>query len=165
MSLAIPTKLDQKLVEILDRLVSEGLYASRSEAIRDAVRKLVANQYVSLNRYLQTIAQITTETITSQLDNAITDIILFGSAARGEVTPDSDIDLLILTKNQTPHKIRKTLHEIIYPITLASSTPITTIVLSRQEFTTWTKNKLSFTEEIINEGIQLYGDILAHVRT
>jgi len=165
MSLAIPTKLDQKLVEVLDRLVAEGLYVSRSEAIREAVRKLVANQYVSLNRYLQTIATITSETITSQLGNAITDIILFGSAARSEVTPDSDIDLLILTNQQNLSEIRKRIHEIIYPITLATSTPITTIVITQQEFTTWTKNKLNFTEEIIKEGTQLHGDILTHVRS
>jgi len=165
MSLAIPTKLDQKLVEILDRLVAEGLYVSRSEAIRDAVRKLAANQYVSLNRYLQTIATITSETIIYQLGNAITDIILFGSAARSEVTPDSDIDLLILTKQEKTHDIRKRVHEIIYPISLAASTPITTIVITQKEFTTWTKNKLSFTEEILKEGIQLHGDILTHVRT
>ena len=165
MSLAIPTKLDQKLIEIIDRLVSEGLYVSRSEAIRDAVRKLVANQYVSLDRFLQTIAQITTETLTSQLGNVITDIILFGSAARSEVTPDSDIDLLILTNQQNLSEIRKRIHEIIYPISLAASTPITTIVITQQEFTTWTKNKLSFTEEIIKEGIQLYGEILTHVRS
>jgi len=165
MSLAIPTKLDQKLVEILDRLVAEGLYVSRSEAIRDAVRKLAANQYISLNRYLQTIAQITTETITTQLGNVITDIILFGSAARSEATPESDIDLLILTKQENLHKIRKRTHEIIYPISLASSTPITAIITTKQEFIVWTKNKLSFAQQIQKEGIQLYGEILNHVRS
>ena len=165
MSLAIPTKLDEKLVEVLDRLVSEGFYVSRSEAIREAVRKLVANQYISLHRYLHIIAEIASETITLHLGNVVTDVVLFGSVARGEVTPDSDIDLLVLIKHRKASKVRKRLHEIIYPISLASSTPITSIVMTRQQFTTWTKNKLSFAQEILKHGLQLHGDILSHVRS
>ena len=37
----VPTKLTPKLLEELDETVEEGWYASRSEAIRDAVRELV----------------------------------------------------------------------------------------------------------------------------
>ena len=37
----IPTKLTAKLTHEIDKLVEEGWYASRSEAIRDAVRELV----------------------------------------------------------------------------------------------------------------------------
>lgn len=37
---SVPTKMTKKLLEELDRLVEEGWYASRSEAIRDAVREL-----------------------------------------------------------------------------------------------------------------------------
>jgi len=38
---SVPTKMTKRLLEELDRLVEEGWYASRSEAIRDAVRELV----------------------------------------------------------------------------------------------------------------------------
>ena len=37
----VPTKLTPKLLSELDKTVEEGWYASRSEAIRDAVRELV----------------------------------------------------------------------------------------------------------------------------
>lgn len=37
---SVPAKMTKKLLEELDRLVEEGWYASRSEAIRDAVREL-----------------------------------------------------------------------------------------------------------------------------
>ncbi|KXA95093.1 hypothetical protein AKJ36_01540 [candidate division MSBL1 archaeon SCGC-AAA259I07] len=37
---SVPTKMTKRLLEELDRLVEEGWYASRSEAIRDAVREL-----------------------------------------------------------------------------------------------------------------------------
>ena len=38
---SVPAKMTGKLLQELDRLVKEGWYASRSEAIRDAVRDLV----------------------------------------------------------------------------------------------------------------------------
>lgn len=38
---SFPTKMTKKLLEELDKLVEKGWYASRDEAIRDAVRELV----------------------------------------------------------------------------------------------------------------------------
>ena len=37
----IPAKVTERLVMELDELVKQGWYASRSEAIRDAIRELV----------------------------------------------------------------------------------------------------------------------------
>jgi len=48
MSVAVPTKLEPQLLQDLDRLVDEGLYVGRSEAIRDAVRRLVAERYMTV---------------------------------------------------------------------------------------------------------------------
>jgi len=166
MDLAVPTKLDEKLVEALDRLVSEGFYVSRSEAIREAVRKLTAEQYISIQNFLRTIAEITSETLTSQIGDVVTDVILFGSVARGNVTLDSDIDLLVLIRHEKDSsRTRRKLHEMIYPISLAANTPITFIVTSREEFTAWIKIKYSFAQEIVKEGLQLHGDILNLVRS
>jgi len=165
MGLAVPTKLDEKLVEVLDRLVAEGFYVSRSEAIREAVRKLVAGHYISLQNFLRVIAEIASETLKSNLGNAVTDVVLFGSAARGDVTLDSDIDLLVLIEHEDGFRVRRKLHEIIYPISLASNTPITSIVMTRKEFIAWIKSELSFAQEIVKEGLQLHGDVLSLVRS
>jgi len=165
MELPIPTKLDEKLVKALDRLVSEGFYVSRSEAIREGVRKLVAEQYISMQGFLRIIADVVSETITSQLSDVITDVVLFGSAARGDATLESDIDLLTLIKNEEDSpKVRRKLHEIAYPISLAANTSITFIVMSRGQFAKWVRNKYSFAGEVTRQGIQLYGDLLNVVR-
>jgi len=37
---SVPAKITKRLLGELDRMVAEGWYASRSEAIRDAVRQL-----------------------------------------------------------------------------------------------------------------------------
>lgn len=160
MSLAIPTKLDDKLVRELDRLVSEGFYISRSEAIREAIRRLVAQHYISMQSFLRVIAEIASEVLKSNLADVVTDVVLFGSAARGDATIESDIDLLILIEHKNAFRVRRRAHEIIYPISLVSATPITLIVMNRKEFVKWTKGKLSFAQEIREEGIQLYGDVL-----
>ncbi|MEM2935697.1 MAG: nucleotidyltransferase domain-containing protein [Candidatus Bathyarchaeia archaeon] len=165
MGLAVPTKLEEKLVEALDRLVSEGFYVSRSEAIREAVRRLVAEQYVSLQKFLRVIAEVVSETLTFNLGDQVTDVVLFGSVARGNATLDSDIDLLVLIKHENASKVRRRLHEIVYPISLASSTPVTSIVMNRGEFIEWMKNGLNFAREIEKEGIQLHGDVLSLVRS
>jgi len=166
MDLAVPTKLDMKLVEALDRLVSEGFYVSRSEAIREAVRKLTAEQYMSMQNFLGVIAKIASEVVASLFGDAVTDVVLFGSVSRGDVTLDSDIDLLVLLQSRKDcSRIRRALHERIYPISLASNTPITLVVIAREEFVVWTKSGFSFAQEIVKEGLQLHGDILSHVRS
>ncbi|KXB02454.1 hypothetical protein AKJ44_00235 [candidate division MSBL1 archaeon SCGC-AAA261F17] len=38
---AVPAKMTKKLLGELDRMVEEGWYASRSEAVRDAARELI----------------------------------------------------------------------------------------------------------------------------
>ena len=43
----IPAKLTSKLVAELDALIKEGWYANRSEAIRDAVRKMVERKQLA----------------------------------------------------------------------------------------------------------------------
>jgi len=163
MDLAVPTKLDEKLVRELDRLVSEGFYVSRSEAIRDAIRRLVAEHYISLQNFLRVIAEIASETLKSNLAGVVTDVVLFGSVARGNATLESDIDLLILIEHEDAFRVRRRSHEIVYPISLASATSITLIVMNREEFVEWMKSGLSFAREIREEGIQLYGDVLSLV--
>ncbi len=41
---SVPAKMTKRLIEELHRMVDEGWYASRSEAIRDAVRRLAGRR-------------------------------------------------------------------------------------------------------------------------
>jgi len=165
MDLAIPTKLDEKLVKALDRLVSEGFFVSRSEAIREGVRRLVAEQYISMQGFLRTIAEILSETIASQFGDVVTDIILFGSVSRGAASLESDIDLLVLIRDgEDSSGIGRKLHEKVYYISLIASIPVTFIVMSKGQFVKWVRKKFSFAEEVIKEGIQLHGGMLNIVR-
>jgi len=167
MALPIPTKLEESLVYALDRLVADGLYQSRSEAIRDAVRRLVERNYVSRIRFMRVIAEISALAILREYSDTITDIILYGSVAGGQVSEDSDVDILVLLSSkvhESASQVEIRIHEIVYPIALASGTVITPIVLEKRKFLELSRSKEHFTAEIVRCGISLHGMILDEVR-
>jgi Arc/MetJ-type ribon-helix-helix transcriptional regulator len=47
-TVVLPLRLPRKLVEEIDYLVKAGLYESRSEALRDAVRRLIESRTLLL---------------------------------------------------------------------------------------------------------------------
>ena len=80
-------------------------------------------------------------------------IILFGSHARGEGRPDSDVDLLVVmpvkgSKRKKRLEIRRVLHDVRIP---------KDIVVSRPEEFAWRKNVPGTLERpAVREGIVLY---------
>jgi Arc/MetJ-type ribon-helix-helix transcriptional regulator len=167
MALAIPTKLEAPLVRALDNLVAEGLYQSRSEAIRDAIRGLVERNYISTVRFLTVIAQVSAQLILDEYGEAITDIILYGSVATGRASDDSDIDILVLvsdtmSKNLSQVEIR--IHEIVYPVALSSASVVTPIVLNKNKFLDLFEQGQQFAKEIVKHGVEIKGTTLNELR-
>lgn len=167
MAVPIPTKLDESLVRALDRLVADGLYQSRSEAIRDSVRRLVERSYLGKSRFFRIIAEIATQAILSKYKEIVTDIILYGSVASDQVSEDSDVDILVLfsTKShESPSQVELGIHEITYPMALASGSVITPILLERKRFLELYRKGEHFASEIVRKGISLHGMILYELR-
>ena len=81
-------------------------------------------------------------------------VILFGSKARGEATPQSDIDLLVLLdKERITLSDRQRIGHPLYDIELATHTVITPIIRTRRQ---WQQQTLSpFKINILNESIPL----------
>ena len=167
MGLAIPTKLEAPLVRALDGLVAEGLYQSRSEAIRDAVRRLVERNYISKVRFLRVIAEVSAQLILDEYGDAVTDIILYGSVAAGLVSDDSDVDILVLVSDTTRKNLSQVeirIHEITYAVALSSGSVITPIVLSRKKFMDLAGEGQHFVREIAMYGIEIKGTTLNELR-
>ncbi|HLA04267.1 hypothetical protein A2W45_01230 [Candidatus Curtissbacteria bacterium RIFCSPHIGHO2_12_41_11] len=81
-------------------------------------------------------------------------IILFGSAARGKMTEDSDLDILVIKKTKKSFTDRmRHMRSMI-----RTSTPLDIIVLTPQEAKSLPK-KNSFFAQILEEGKLLYGRI------
>ncbi len=167
MASPIPTKLEKPLIEALDRFVAEGLYQSRSEAIRDAIRRLVESNYLSRNRFLRIVAEISAQTILNAYLDTVTDIILYGSVASGIVTEESDIDILVLLSTKGPRSLGQMevrIHETVYPIALAAGVVITPIALDKREFLNLARAGDHFVEDIIRYGIAIQGATLDELR-
>lgn len=62
----------------------------------------------------------------------LVDLRLFGSKARGDDTPDSDIDVMIELEDFSP-EIRLQIYDIIYEINLENDAFISATIFSRKE--------------------------------
>ena len=79
-------------------------------------------------------------------------VILFGSRARGDVRPDSDVDILVVSdkeKNMPRYKrglqVRVKLSNILIPL-----------FYTHEDFSRWRNVKQSFVSTVIREGLVLY---------
>jgi len=163
----IPARLGKDLVRSLDRLISEGQYVSRSDAVRDAVRMLVQKNWsgpTSPQMY-RIVAEIASATVVERLGHTVTDIVLFGSVASGRQTDESDIDLLILVEGSPPDRTTLNIVDELYTIMLASGTAITPIVYEQNEFRQMFREGIAFAQEVIDKGIPLHGAILDELRS
>lgn len=104
-------------------------------------------------------AMITEETLREIVDRIATAvhpqaIILFGSHARGEAGPDSDLDLMIIAESNEPRierygKVRKLFRGMGIGMDILVYTP--------DEFAQFQSVPGSLTNAILNEGRVLYG--------
>lgn len=80
-------------------------------------------------------------------------IILFGSVARGDDTPDSDIDILIVSP--IVHQIRKEINRIVAEIVVDKQELISTHLMTVKHFNE-TKD-YPFLSNVLNESVILVG--------
>ncbi|HDH45296.1 MAG TPA: nucleotidyltransferase domain-containing protein [Thermococcus sp.] len=65
----------------------------------------------------------------------IREVILYGSHVRGEVTKDSDIDILVLIDNSiNPFDVRRSLSDLLFDILLEKGELISVVVLPESFF-------------------------------
>lgn len=105
------------------------------------------------------------EKVKTELDNivralaatgTVSQIYLFGSYARGEETPDSDIDLCVLTpeKFDSHFRVAGNYRRKILDV---QTMPLDLIAFNQDEFDFHAKRPSSFHHEIAENGVLLYG--------
>ena len=61
-------------------------------------------------------------------------VLLFGSRARNAATPESDWDILVLTKESIPKKLKKTIQAEIFPLSVEVGSFINLLLLQETEW-------------------------------
>jgi len=105
------------------------------------------------------------EKVKTELDNIVntlvdtgivSQIFLFGSYARGEETPDSDIDLCVLTPVTTKHPV-DLIADFRLKIWDVRTMPLDLLAYNQEHFYHSAKRPTSFEHEIAENGVLLYG--------
>lgn len=107
-----------------------------------------------INKILVEYTQQVIETIQDKLCK----IILYGSYARGDFHPNSDLDIMILVKNTSDDETRRIeehLCDLAFEMELKSGYHISAFVKNEEHFITW-QNILPFYMNIKNEGVEIH---------
>ena len=83
----------------------------------------------------------------------VADVILFGSKARGDSDPESDIDLLVLTTRPIEWRERHLIIDTLFEIEIEYGVIISIIINTVQEWQDGIFSVLPIHEEISKEGI------------
>ncbi len=80
-------------------------------------------------------------------------IILFGSRARNEATPESDWDLLVLTPKEITPSFKNTIRDELYLAEIETNQVISSLIQNKND---WKNYQLtSIYKNILNEGVEL----------
>jgi predicted nucleotidyltransferase len=82
----------------------------------------------------------------------VLDIVVYGSKARGDDTPDSDIDVMVRVEDYTP-EIESAIDEAVFEINLAYECFISTVIFGRREIDEGPMGESPLYKRIEEEGI------------
>jgi len=81
--------------------------------------------------------------------------LIFGSYARGEMSPDSDLDVLIIAKNK--EKTQDVLDDLVFSIIRTHSVVVSPVILSKEEFEKQ-KGSKRYIKNALADGVWIQGE-------
>jgi predicted nucleotidyltransferase len=82
----------------------------------------------------------------------VTSVLVYGSKARGDDSPDSDIDVMIVLDDYTP-QIEMTIDEMVYDINLDHDCLISVVIFGRRELEEGPMAESPLYKRIMAEGV------------
>lgn len=107
-----------------------------------------------MSDYIQNLLRQFVGEVVKQLPDQIESFILFGSQARGNSNIDSDIDILVITKEDDWH-LSDSVGAIAYEFLLETGQYISLKVISRAHFDYLKQVDAPFIKNILREGVYL----------
>ncbi len=83
------------------------------------------------------------------------EVILFGSRARGEATPESDYDIIILTDQEATLKKEDIFRGHLYPIELETGAVITVMLITKKDWDSPLQRAMPLFQNIRKDGLIL----------
>ncbi len=94
------------------------------------------------------------ERLVDMLGTDLLSVVLFGSKARGDAEPASDVDIAIIVRGLTP-KIRDEILDRVAELEVEHLLPLSTLVLSADEFERLRRRERRLARDIEREGVPL----------
>ncbi|SHJ51032.1 nucleotidyltransferase domain-containing protein [Pseudobutyrivibrio xylanivorans] len=128
-----------------DRRVKTGNY-------RNWRKKVTVNQQnPSLMRSLHKMCVQLSETYGNTLEK----IVLYGSYARGEETPESDVDIAVILKSGNTEEMHNKMVDIVVDYELDLAVTLSVVPIEYDQYIEWNKT-LPFYKNVEKEGIILW---------
>ncbi len=94
--------------------------------------------------------------VQTELADSLHSVTLFGSVATGHADPDSDIDVLVVLKNDRPQKTMK-VYDVALDIQLQYNVPLAVKVFTQTRWENLSELGTSFIKDIQKHGVLLWG--------
>ncbi len=113
--------------------------------------KLVLEQFLT-NQQCRAIRELKTE-LKKYFD--LYNIVLFGSVARQEADRESDMDLLIIIREEATHLVRNKISDMVFEVNLKHDTNISIVVLEKTKWDNGVMHITPFYKEIERDGVYI----------
>jgi len=110
-----------------------------------------------LSHPLSSIVQDTRNALINRLSAGIALLILYGSEARGEASPDSDVDMMIVIRQDDP-RIKDAVRDVVYDIMWRRDFDrlVSLYVLPLDQYEAQRRQGFSFIRSVQREGVVLW---------
>jgi len=93
--------------------------------------------------------------VQGSLESEVVDVQLFGSKARGDATPESDVDVLVVVRRDEP-KLIDALYDLLLDACLSHNVYISLKVFSEAEYERLNHPRTPFMQNVAREGVALW---------
>jgi len=157
----IPLRVNIELTKKIDELIKKGIFRNRNEGIREGIRQLIKkyDSQMDANLNKEQLAQVIANYLQLYYPEELETIILFGSVAKGTDSENSDIDILVLTRNKYSYSQKLHIINQIVHLTQSLDYIISLQFETTQKYLECVKKNFTFESNVAKEGKVLAGNM------